>query len=85
MAASISEDKNCNEIEVDPDEITVSAFEGKDKFHPKKYIKHKSSGKQKSFLCYSKYIYCVANLFEVQILKFWILMSFKRTEQCIMG
>ncbi len=42
--------------EIDPDEITVSAFECKDKFSPKKYVKHKSSGKVRSFICYSKSI-----------------------------
>ncbi|XP_065065650.1 transmembrane channel-like protein 7 [Rhopilema esculentum] len=39
-------------VELDPDDIAVSAFENQDEFKPKIFNKQKAFGKRRSFLCY---------------------------------
>ena len=54
-------DQNANDmadvadLQIDTDEITISAFETQDEFKPKLYIREKAFGKRKSFLCYSEF------------------------------
>ena len=44
-----------NDPELDPEEITISAFDRADNFEPKIYLKQKLSGTRKSFVCYSRW------------------------------
>ena len=57
MAAG-EKDDNANDmadLHIDPDEVTISAFETQDEFKPKVYIREKAFGKRKSFLCYREF------------------------------
>lgn len=58
MAANNNESGiECELWDVDPNEISISAFDSIDAFKPKVYTKQVSFGKRKSFLCYSKSIH----------------------------
>ena len=60
MATNENTERYEDLVDLDPDDIAVSAFENQDEFKPKIFNKHKAFGKRRSFLCYSKMLhYCL--------------------------
>lgn len=47
---------NMEDLQLDADDIIISAFETQDAFKPKLYLREKAFGKKKSFLCYREFI-----------------------------
>ena len=64
----------CKDLwDVDPNEISMSAFDSIDEFKPKIYTKDVGFGKRKSFLCFSKL---------AKFLRFFIAISQRNLRIC---